>query len=82
MIKECKVLSYNKFLSILVFEYEGKPIQTTVVIDTDSKTVFVKYKDGKYKIVSKNEYDKSIRVFNKKKEINSDIKAEIDNSEL
>jgi len=68
MIKECKVLSYNKFLNILVFDYDGKPIQTTVVIDTDSKTVFVKYKDSKYEIVSKNEYDKSIRVLDKKKE--------------
>ncbi len=68
MIKECKVLSYNKFLNILVFDYDGKPIQTTVVIDTDSKTVFVKYKDGKYEIVSKNEYEKSIRALDKKKE--------------
>ncbi len=82
MIKECKVLSYNKFLNILVFDYNNKPIQITAKLDTDCKTVFVKYKDGKYEIVSKNEYDKSIRSFNKKKVINSDIKAEIDNSEL
>lgn len=68
MIKECKVLSYNKFLNILVFDYNGKAIQTTVVINTDCKTVFVKYKDGKYEIVSKNEYDKSVRVLNKPKE--------------
>lgn len=75
MIKECKVLSYNKFLNILVFEYGGKPIQTTVVIDADCKTVFVKYKDGKYEIVSKSEYEKSIRNFKNKKEIS--VKEEI-----
>lgn len=84
MIKECKVLSYNKFLNILVFEYDGKPIQTTVNLDIDYDTVFVKYKDRKYEIVSKDEYEKSIRNSNKKKEIeiNSDKKTEIDNSEL
>ena len=86
MIKECKVLSYNKYLNILVFDFNGKQIQTTAKLDTECKTVFVKYKDGKYEIVSKNEYDKSIRNYNKKKEkeieINSEENAEVDNSEL
>ena len=86
MIKECKVLSYNKYLNILVFDFNGKQIQTTAKLDTECKTVFVKYKDGKYEVVSKNEYEKSIRSFNKKREKdienNSDKKAEIDNSEL
>lgn len=68
MIKECKVLSYNKFLNILVFDFNGKQIQTTAKLDTECKTVFVKYKDGKYEIVSKDEYEKSIRSFNKKKD--------------
>ncbi len=84
MIKECKVLSYNKFLNILVFDYEGKQIQTTVKLDTECKTVFIKHEDGKYKIVSKNEYDKYIRDLNKKKnikEIDSN-KTETDNGEL
>ena len=86
MIKECKVLSYNKFLNILVFDFNGKQIQKTAKLDTECKTVFVKYKDGKYKIVSKNEYEKSIRnsYCNKKKEIeiNSEENTEITNSEL
>lgn len=69
MIKECKVLSYNKFLHILVFDYDGKQIQTTAILDTECKTVFVtKYEDGKYEIVSKNEYEKSIRNSKKKKD--------------
>lgn len=69
MIKECKVLSYNKFLHILVFNYDGKQIQTTAILDTECKTVFVKkYEDGKYEIVSKNEYEKSIRNSKKKKD--------------
>lgn len=86
MIKECKVLSYNKYLNILVFDFNGKQIQTTAKLDTECKTVFVKYKDGKYEIVSKSEYEKSIRNLNKKKEkeieINSEENAEVDNSEL
>lgn len=86
MIKECKVLSYNKFLNILVFDFNGKQIQTTAKLDTECKTVFVKYKDGKYEIVSKDEYEKSIRNVNKKREKdienNSGKNAEMDNSEL
>ena len=68
MIKECKVLSYNKFLDILVFDFNGKQIQTTAKLDTECKTVFVKYKDGKYEIVSKYEYDRYIRNLNNKKD--------------
>lgn len=69
MIKECKVLSYNKFLHILVFDYDGKQIQTTAILDTECKTVFVKkYEDGKYEIVSKSEYEKPIRNLKKKKD--------------
>lgn len=68
MIKECKVLSYNKFLNILVFDFNGKQIQTTAKLDAECKIIFVKYKDGKYEIVSKNEYVKFIRNFTKKKD--------------
>lgn len=67
MVKECKVLSYNSFLNILVFDYNGKSIQTTAIIDTDCKSVFVKYNDGKYEIVSKDEYQKSVENSIKKK---------------
>lgn len=67
MIKECKVLSYNRFLNILVFEYDNKQIQTTAHLDGESKTVFVEYTSGQYRIVSKDEYDKSVQE-NKKKE--------------
>lgn len=62
MIKECKVLYYNKFLNILVFEYDGNKIQTTVTLDEDTKSVYVKYENGKYEIVSKNDYDKQNNV--------------------
>ena len=84
MIKECKVLSYNKFLNILVFDYDGKQIQITAKLDTKYKTIFFKYKDFKYEIIKKNEYEKYTRSLSKKKEIeiNSDKRAEIDNSEL
>ena len=82
MIKECKVLSYNKYLNILVFEYDGNEIQITAKLESNQKTVFVKYKDGKYEIVSKDEYDKSIKKPIKKKDVNSDVKADENNSEL
>lgn len=68
MIKECKVLSYNKFLSILVFDFDGKEIQTTATINPECKTVFIKNnKDGRYEVVSKSDYEKYIKSITKKK---------------
>ena len=52
MIKECKVLSYNKYLNILVFDYNGKNIQTTYVCENIPKTVYVKLENNKYVLVS------------------------------
>lgn len=60
MIKKCKVISYNKFLHILVFEFEGIKIQMTHTIVEDVKEVFVKFDGGKYFIVDKSEYEKYI----------------------
>lgn len=82
MIKECKILSYNKFLNILVFDYDGKPIQTTAVLNSDCKAVFVEYKNSTYTIVKKEEYDKYIKNSNRRKVIKSDICSEAENSEL
>ena len=82
MIKECKVLSYNKFLHILVFSYDEKPIQITAILDNECKTVFVDYKDSKYKIVKREEYEKYIRNSSKRKNVKSDTCSELENSEL
>lgn len=82
MIKECKVLSYNKFLNILVFDYDGKHIQTTAVLNSDCKVVFVEYKNSVYTIVQKEEYNKYVKNLNKKKVIKPDICSEAENSEL
>ena len=59
MIKECKVLSCNPFLNIIVIDFDGKTIQMTGKIDKDVKTIFVKYEDGIATISSKEDYEKS-----------------------
>jgi hypothetical protein len=82
MIKECKILTYNKFLNIIVFDYNGKHIQMTSHLDDEYKTVFVKYQNNRYELVSKNEYDKYIyketnkdtSVKPRKKEKDTDLK--------
>lgn len=58
MIKKCKVISYNKFLHILVFEFEETKIQMTHTIVEDVKEVYVKFDGGKYFIVERSEYEK------------------------
>ena len=68
MFKECKVLSYNKFLNILVFDYDGKQIQTTVKLDDGCKTVYVKYEDGVCEFVDKEKYMKMVSKNKKKSE--------------
>jgi len=55
MIFKCKIISYNKYLQILVFEYEGKQIQVSIVIPENQEYVYVKYKDGKFEIKDKDE---------------------------
>ena len=61
MIKECKVLSCNPFLNIIVIDFGGKTIQMTGKIDKDIKTIFVKYEDGVATISSKEDYEKSLK---------------------
>lgn len=75
MIKECNVLSYNKYLNIIVFVYDNKHIQTTYVCKEVPTTVYVKHRDSKYKIVSKREFEKFIRN-SRKKEVTKDVVAE------
>lgn len=69
MFKECKVLSYNKFMNILVFDYDGNKIQTTVVLDEKAKSVFVKYENGKYEIISKDINEKQNNIGVNEKDI-------------
>ena len=61
MIKECKVLSCNPFLNIVVIDFDGKTIQMTGKIDKDVKTIFVKYEDGVATISSIEDYEKSLK---------------------
>ena len=61
MIKECKVLSCNPFLNIIVIDFDGKTIQMTGKIDKDIKTIFVKYEDGIATISSREDYEKSLK---------------------
>ena len=65
MIKECKVISYNKYQNILVFEHDGMTIQTTATLSEDDKVVYVNKENNKYNLVSKQDYNK--QVANKKK---------------
>ena len=61
MIKECKVLSCNPFLNIIVIDFDGKTIQMTGKIDKDAKTIYVKYENGNATVSSKEDYEKSLR---------------------
>lgn len=60
MIKECKIISYNKPLHIIVFKFEEKLIQTTSDIADGTQTIYVNFNNGKYSICSKSDYEKSI----------------------
>lgn len=82
MVKECKVLSYNKFMNILVFDYDGNKIQTTVVIDEKSKSIFVKYENAKYEIISKDIYEKQKNIeVNEKDVLSKPVKRKGQKSE-
>ena len=56
LIKECNVILHNDKVAVVVFE--GKKIQVPNN-DLIGKTAYVKFEDGKYTVVSKEELDKS-----------------------
>lgn len=76
MIKECRVLSYNQFRNVIVFEYEGNPIQINAKINDVDKTIFVEYENKQYKIVSKNKMERQ-RSSRKKKPIMVEESSEL-----
>ena len=61
MIKECKVLSCNPFLNIIVIDFDGLHIQMKGKIDKDAETIYVKYEDGIATVSSKEDYEKSLK---------------------
>lgn len=61
MIKECKVLSYNPFINIIVVDFEGLHIQMTGKIGEGSETIYVKYENGIATVSSKEDYEKSLK---------------------
>lgn len=58
MIKECKVVLHNQ--AVTVVDYDGTQVQFPA---TKSKTdvVYVEYIDGKYAIVAREDYEKSLK---------------------
>ena len=61
MIKECKVLSCNPFLNIIVVDFDGLHIQMTGKIDKDVEAIYVKYEDGIATVSSREDYEKSLK---------------------
>lgn len=63
MIHECKILSNNKIRNVIIFDLDGKKIQTHC--NTDETVVYVKEDNEKIVIVSKDEYEKSLKKLKK-----------------
>ena len=62
LIKECNVILHNDKVAVVVFE--GRKIQVPNS-DLIGKTAYVKFEDGKYTVVSKDELDKPKKKFKK-----------------
>ena len=58
MVKECKVILHNS--AVVVADYDGIQVQFPA---TKSKTdvVYVKYTNGKYVIVTREDYEKALK---------------------
>lgn len=81
MIKECKVLSCNPFLNIVVIDFDGKTIQMTGKIDEGAKTIYVKYEDGIATVSSVEDYKKSLKSKATKKPKNIEVDSVEDGGE-
>lgn len=58
MIKECKVIIQNSFSSIVLFNDVEIQVPTSSVVDG---IAFVKYENGVYSVLNKEDYEKSLR---------------------
>ncbi len=75
MIKECKVILHNS--AVTVIEYDGNKIQLPSVQNCE-KSICVKFIDNKYSVVSREEFENSLKVSTKK---SKKVKEKIDKSE-
>jgi len=73
LIKKCKVVLANA--DVVVFEFEGKTVQTNNFSDIKSDFIFVKHDNKNYSITTEQEYEKSL-IKKSKKEISEDFKIE------
>ena len=58
MIKECKVTIQNSFSSVVMFDDIEVQVPTSFVVDGRA---FVKYENGVYSVLNKEDYEKSLR---------------------
>lgn len=58
MIKECKVAIQNSFSSIVMFDDIEVQVPTNFVVDGRA---FVKYENGAYSVLNKEDYEKSLK---------------------
>jgi hypothetical protein len=58
MVKECKVILHNS--AVIVVDFDGTHIQFPAA-KTNNETVYVEYVNDRYSIVSKNDYEKSLK---------------------
>lgn len=58
MVKECKVILHNSVVAVVNFG--GTHIQFPAT-KINGETVYVEYVDGRYTIISRNEYEKSLK---------------------
>ena len=74
-MKKCKVISYNKYREVLVFEYNEfeyneTEIQTHYHLDSVPEFIYVSYVNGKYEIsLTKKTVEKSQKIKNKTMEV-------------
>lgn len=59
MIKECKVILHNS--AVMVVDFGGTKVQLPATKIND-KIVYVEYIDGKYSVVLKEDYEKSLKL--------------------
>ena len=58
MVKECKVVLHNS--AVMVVDFSGTKVQFPATKIND-EVVYVEYIDGKYSVVSREDYEKSLK---------------------
>lgn len=56
MVKECKIIHYNKYQNVVIVDFEGIQLQLPAKLNDGAATCYIEKKDNKYFLSNEGKY--------------------------